>query len=116
MALREITLFHINFSYCCYFYKYTFLYIYLYSIFQKGVLSMRFTCEKSMLVAGLNITGRTVAQKSALSALEGILCTAGNNLSRLRMDFIASALSPVGRGIIIAHDTVESSKSGTLRR
>ena len=42
---------------------------------------MRFTCEKSMLVAGLNITGRTVAQKSALSALEGILCTAGNNLS-----------------------------------
>ena len=42
---------------------------------------MRFTCEKSMLVAGLNITGRTVAQKSALSALEGILCNAGNNLS-----------------------------------
>ena len=42
---------------------------------------MRFTCEKSMLVTGLNITGRTVAQKSALSAIEGILCRAGNNLS-----------------------------------
>lgn len=42
---------------------------------------MRFTCEKSMLVAGLNITGRTVAQKSALSAIEGILCKAHGNLS-----------------------------------
>ena len=42
---------------------------------------MRFTCEKSMLVAGLNITGRTVAQKSALTAIEGILCRAGDGLS-----------------------------------
>ena len=42
---------------------------------------MRFTCEKSMLVTGLNITGRTVAQKSALTAIEGILCRAGSNLS-----------------------------------
>ena len=42
---------------------------------------MRFTCEKSMLVAGLNITGRTVAQKSALRAIEGILCRAHGNLS-----------------------------------
>ena len=41
---------------------------------------MRFTCEKSMLVTGLNITGRTVAQKSSLSVLEGILCTAANGL------------------------------------
>ncbi len=41
---------------------------------------MRFTCEKNMLVNGLNITGRTVAQKSALSAIEGILCQAGNEL------------------------------------
>jgi len=41
---------------------------------------MRFTCEKSMLVMGLNITGRTVAQKSALSVLEGILCRAGIGL------------------------------------
>ena len=42
---------------------------------------MRFTCEKSMLVAGLNITGRTVAQKSSLSVLEGILCQAAAGLS-----------------------------------
>ena len=42
---------------------------------------MRFTCEKSMLVTGLNITGRTVAQKSALSAIEGILCRAEDCLS-----------------------------------
>ena len=42
---------------------------------------MRFTCEKSMLVTGLNITGRTVAQKSTLSVIEGILCRAGNDLS-----------------------------------
>ena len=42
---------------------------------------MRFTCEKNMLVTGLNITGRTVAQKSALSAIEGILCCAASGLS-----------------------------------
>ena len=42
---------------------------------------MRFTCEKNMLVTGLNITGRTVAQKSALSAIEGILCKAASGLS-----------------------------------
>ena len=42
---------------------------------------MRFTCEKSMLVAGLNITGRTVAQKSSLSVIEGILCRAADGLS-----------------------------------
>ena len=40
---------------------------------------MRFTCEKNMLVQGLNITGRTVAQKSSLSVLEGILCCSDNN-------------------------------------
>ena len=42
---------------------------------------MRFTCEKSMLVTGLNITGRAVAQTSSLSVIEGILCKAGMNLS-----------------------------------
>ena len=42
---------------------------------------MRFTCEKSMLLTGLNITGRTVAQKSTLSVIEGILCRADNALS-----------------------------------
>ena len=49
---------------------------------------MRFTCEKSMLVTGLNITSRTVAQKSALSAIEGILCQAqvGLNLTGFNME------------------------------
>jgi len=42
---------------------------------------MRFTCEKSMLVQGLNIAGRTVAQKSSLSVIEGVLCKAGLGLS-----------------------------------
>ncbi len=42
---------------------------------------MRFTCEKSMLVQGLNIAGRTVAQKSSLSVIEGILCRAGMSVS-----------------------------------
>ena len=44
-------------------------------------MTMRFTCEKSMLVQGLNIAGRTVAQKSSLSVIEGVLCKAGHNLS-----------------------------------
>ena len=42
---------------------------------------MRFTCEKNMLVQGLNIAGRTVAQKSSLSVIEGILCKAGVDLN-----------------------------------
>lgn len=42
---------------------------------------MRFTCEKSLLVSGLNITGRVVAQKSAMTAIEGILCKAAENIS-----------------------------------
>ena len=42
---------------------------------------MRFTCEKSMLLTGLNITGRTVAQKSTISVIEGILCKASDSLS-----------------------------------
>ena len=41
---------------------------------------MRFTCEKSLLVQGLNIAGRTVAQKSSLAVLEGVLCKAGSGL------------------------------------
>ena len=44
-------------------------------------MTMRFTCEKSMLVQGLNIAGRTVAQKSSLSVIEGILCKAGHGLA-----------------------------------
>ena len=42
---------------------------------------MRFTCEKSALVQGLNVASRTVAQKSTTSALEGILCRAGMDVS-----------------------------------
>ena len=42
---------------------------------------MRFTCEKSMLSAGLNIAARTGAAKSSLAGLEGILCRAGHGLS-----------------------------------
>ena len=42
---------------------------------------MRFTCEKNVLVQGLNIAGRTVAAKSSLSVIEGILCRAGESLS-----------------------------------
>ena len=41
---------------------------------------MRFTCEKNMLVAGLNIASRTVAQKSTMSVLEGVLCQAKDGL------------------------------------
>ena len=42
---------------------------------------MRFTCEKSHLYTGLSIASRTVASKSSLSALEGILCRAENGLT-----------------------------------
>ncbi len=42
---------------------------------------MRFTCEKNMLMQGLNIASRTVSPKSSLSVLEGILCQAGDRLS-----------------------------------
>ena len=42
---------------------------------------MRFTCEKSLLMQGLNIAGRTVAQKSSFSVIEGILCMAGSGVS-----------------------------------
>ena len=42
---------------------------------------MRFTCEKSMLVNALNIAGRTVASKSAMTAIEGILCKAYQGLT-----------------------------------
>ena len=44
-------------------------------------MTMRFTCEKNMLVTGLNIAGRTVAQNSSLSVIDGILCKAGQGLS-----------------------------------
>lgn len=42
---------------------------------------MRFTCEKNMLLQGLNIASRTVAIKSTRSVIEGILCRAGTDLT-----------------------------------
>ena len=80
-ALREIGLFHINLHYCCYYYLYNLFFIYIIIIFKKEGSCMRFTCEKSFLLQGLNIAGRTVAQKSSLSVIEGILCRAGMDLS-----------------------------------
>ena len=41
---------------------------------------MKFTCEKSLLVNALSVASRTVAQKSAISALEGIYVRAGMHL------------------------------------
>lgn len=41
---------------------------------------MRFTCEKSILVSAISVASRTVAQKSSLTAIEGIYCQAGKEL------------------------------------
>lgn len=41
---------------------------------------MKFVCEKSLLVNAISIASRTVAQKSAISALEGIYVKAGLHL------------------------------------
>ena len=38
---------------------------------------MKFTCEKVRLVSAISVASRTVAQKSAIPALEGILLKAG---------------------------------------
>lgn len=38
---------------------------------------MKFTCEKALLVSAISITSRTVAAKSAIPCLEGILLRAG---------------------------------------
>ena len=38
---------------------------------------MKFTCEKNQLVSAISVASRTVAQKSAISGLEGILVRAG---------------------------------------
>ena len=73
--------FHINLYYGYNCYLNLFIEIYSEIISQERKLTMRFTCEKSMLVTGLNIAGRAVAQKSSLSVIEGILCKAGHGLS-----------------------------------
>ncbi len=41
---------------------------------------MRFTCEKSSLVAAISVASRTVAQKSTIPAIEGIFFQAGMDL------------------------------------
>ena len=38
---------------------------------------MKFTCDKNQLVSAISVASRTVAQKSAISGLEGILVRAG---------------------------------------
>ena len=38
---------------------------------------MKFTCEKALLVSAISVTSRTVAQKSTIPCLEGILIRAG---------------------------------------
>ncbi len=38
---------------------------------------MKFSCEKALLVSALSVAGRTVAQKSTIACLEGILLRAG---------------------------------------
>ena len=80
-TLDKKGLIHISLYYYCYYYLNLFIEIYLYNLYQERNLTMRFTCEKSMLVTGLNIAGRAVAQKSSLSVIEGILCKAGLGLS-----------------------------------
>lgn len=42
---------------------------------------MKFSCEKALLLNALSITSRTVATKSAISALEGIYIQAGKELT-----------------------------------
>lgn len=41
---------------------------------------MKFSCEKTLLVSALSVASRTVSPKSPISALEGILVRAGENL------------------------------------
>ena len=38
---------------------------------------MKFTCEKALLVSALSVASRTVAQKSTIPCLEGVLLRAG---------------------------------------
>lgn len=38
---------------------------------------MKFSCEKALLLAAINTAGRTVASKSSIAALEGVLAEAG---------------------------------------
>ena len=71
---------------------------------------MRFTCKKNDLMQGLNIAGRTVAQKSSLSAIEGITEYAEKNdvdliiMGRRGLVAFRGALGSVSYGILRATD------------
>ena len=41
---------------------------------------MKVSCEKNLLVSAISVASRTVAQKSAITALEGIYVRAGVKL------------------------------------
>ena len=41
---------------------------------------MKFSCEKVLLQAAINVASRAVAQKSSIPALEGLLIEAGHNV------------------------------------
>ena len=51
---------------------------------------MKFTCEKNQLVSAISVASRTVAQKSAISGLEGILVRAGHETGQQRVRVCAS--------------------------
>ncbi len=71
---------------------------------------MKFTCEKSSLQSAVSVSSRAVAQKSTITALEGILLTAQNdllltgyNLSLgIRTTVPADVIEP-GRLVLSAH-------------
>ena len=42
---------------------------------------MKFSCEKALLQNAINVASRTVAQKSSIPALEGLLLQAGSDLT-----------------------------------
>lgn len=44
---------------------------------RKEVVPMKFTCEKALLVSAISVASRTVAPKSAIPSLEGLLIKAG---------------------------------------
>ena len=41
---------------------------------------MKFTCEKAVLTGAISLAARTVAQKSTIPCLEGILVRAGTSV------------------------------------
>ncbi len=43
-------------------------------------MKMKFTCEKALLVSALSVAGRTVAQRSTIPCLEGVLLRASDGL------------------------------------